>query len=308
MISTFAAIDTVLGLHYSNHTTHTTLDKLLESTTSLVKRKITVDDLEKILYIDMNAYEVFVSDTIDWNICIKFPVDEKLMSPTRKSEFINKLNKWIGNNPSQDQLGSIDISSIIKHQERCQPSSRPTSPNKIIKPNSRSNNSSPIKLKSSTRLLDDLKNDSGKFKFKAREEETEKQKNNGMSLLERIRLKEKMKREQEQDHVNSTEARYEKYLSQKVQMVYDVIYQLYNTHLESPAQSKSFSLTKLTQTIVDSSSYPLDPKEVKDVVNLIHKKLTDNSSESKISVIDSSGIQVVKVSNLNRTQDLKMLH
>ncbi|EGW33134.1 uncharacterized protein SPAPADRAFT_60444 [Spathaspora passalidarum NRRL Y-27907] len=296
MIATYAAIDTVLTLHYSNHTTHTTLDKVLESATSLLKRKITVTDLEQIFYIDSNAYHVFVNSENSATY-IKFPHNVSLIHTTRKPKFISQVNQWIRDNPSQDLLGSIELSSIIKHEPR----SRPTSPSKIVKP--KSTGSSPIKIS-----LTELKNDSSKFKFKSKEEHTEKQKNNGMSLLERIRLKEKLKREQEADVANSSEVKYEKYLLQKVQMVYDVIFQLYNSHLESSTQCKSFSLTKLTQTIIDSSSYPLDPKEVKDVVSLIHNKLQANSSESKFSIIDSKGIQIVKVSNLNRTQDLKILH
>ncbi|CAI5757680.1 unnamed protein product [Candida verbasci] len=136
---------------------------------------------------------------------------------------------------------------------------------------------SPVKRK-----LLDLKNDTSKFKFK------EKSETSRLSLLERIKLKEQLKKEEE------PKDDYEALLLDKIPMIYDTIY-----HLQD--QNKPISINKLIQIIQDSSNLPIHESEINDVMKLLQSKC------SKFKIVETNSLRVLKVTNLNRDQDLKLL-
>ncbi|KAG7661462.1 uncharacterized protein J8A68_005040 [[Candida] subhashii] len=302
--SSLNAIDNVLTLHYSNRISDPLLREILNSATNFIERKRRIDviDLEQILYFLPESYRLYKTGT-DYEdmskIYIKFPKIE-LNTTARKAQLMQAMNNWMKNHSTSDSIPKTSIQDIVKKYELEQPVSRTSSPVKITKPTSR--NGSPTKARRRL-LFEDLKNDSSQFKFKQRDEVVETEKNNGLSLLERIRLKEKLNKLEELKDENSAESKYETYLSQKCQMVYDIIFQLYNVNLETET-FKSFSITKLVEIIKDSSSYPLDADEVKDVIKLIERKL---NNKTRFTIIEKNRITILKVASLNRNQDLKIL-
>ncbi|KAL6452289.1 hypothetical protein SBY92_001547 [Candida maltosa Xu316] len=219
---------------------------------------------------------------LDDDVIIKFPVGVQLL--LRKQQFIKSLNTWIESHPDCKEVPKK--SSIVSSSSSSSPS-----PKKIIKP--RSASSSPTKKK-----FHDLRNEASRFKFTERIEADESVKCQGLSLLERIRLKERLKKEQEGGE-DSKERKYESYLVAKVPMIYDAIYQVYYSQ---PDTCKSFSTKKLIQIIQDSSSYPVIAEEIHDGMKLIESKL------SQIRMIEKDGVQVIRVSSLNRDQDLQILN
>lgn len=298
------AIDNVLTLHYSNRISDPLLREILNSATNFIERKRRIDviDLEQILYFLPESYRLYKTGT-DYEdmskIYMKFPKIE-LNTTARKAQLMQAMNNWMKNHSTSDTIPKTSIQDIVKKYELEQPVSRTSLPVKITKPTSR--NGSPTKARRRL-LFEDLKNDSSQFKFKQRDEVVETEKNNGLSLLERIRLKEKLNKLEELKDENSAELKYETYLSQKCQMVYDIIFQLYNVNLETET-FKSFSITKLVEIIKDSSSYPLDADEVKDVIKLIERKL---NNKTRFTIIEKNRITILKVASLNRNQDLKIL-
>lgn len=301
------AIDNVLTLHYSNRISDPLVTDILESATNFIerRRRIEVGDLEHILYVFPECYRLYKSPGSDYNdptaTYIKFPKIE-LNLTVRKAQFIDALNQWIDKYPDLDTIPTMSILEVTKRYELEQPVSRTSLPVKITKPNSR--HGSPTKT-ARRQLFKDLKNDSSQFQFKLKDTTVETNKNNGLSLLERIRLKEKLNNLQQQQlqDENSATSKYEAYLKQKCQSVYDIIFQLYNVNLETET-FKSFSMAKLVEIIKDSSSYPLDADEIKDVIKLIERKL---NTKSRFAIVDKNRVSILKVANLNRNQDLKIL-
>lgn len=284
IINKFIAIDNVLSLHYSTHISHPQIIKILNQASSLAKVTIIINDLEQMLTVNPDLYVIF---RLDDELSIKFP-NNNMQLLLRKEEFLKRVNSWI---ESHQEMIEIPKKSTIL----------PKSPNKIIKPRSNNSSSSSTSttsaIKNNSKKFNDLKNDPSKFKFNEKSESIQSSNFNGLSLLERIRLKEKLAKEQINKE-DSLEIKYEKYLIGKISMIYDTIYQLYNSQNEL---SKSFSTNKLIQIIQDSSNYPVIANEIHDAMKLIESKL------SKIQLIEKNGIKVVKVSSLDRDQDLKIL-
>lgn len=299
----FNAIDNVLSLHYTNHTSNPLLNKILTQASSLTQTKITVTHIEQIMEITDSLYEIY---RLDEELVIKFSSTTQLSR--RREVFIKNINKWIETHQELNTIPPKKSSYTTEATFELCSSSLPsspvsflkTSPNKIIKP--RSANSSPTKIKNRSLNFSDLKNDSSRFKFKEKLESIESNKFNGLSLLERIKLKEKLRKQQEQDEISKQQTpqdKYQNYLLTKIPMIYNAIYQLYQCQ---PNNCKTFSTKKLIQTIQDSSSYPVIPDEIHDGMKLLSTKLP-----SKLDMIEKNDIKVIRVTNLNRDQDLKTL-
>lgn len=295
LVKFFGAIDTNLSLHYSNHTTDPSLDKILDSAARLLGRRITTKDLLCILCISPKSFVIANNIKLNENSehLISIPPSVSINSfnqqiPKRKVQFITEINSWIEKNNELSSIPSIPLERVINK--------RKLASSKIIKPNL--NSPSPTKrLKSD--LVNELKNDPSKFTFKSKDEELEKQKSNGLSLLERIRLKEKLINEQLLKE--SPEMKYTQYIQSKLVPIYDIIFQIHR--YQQKDNLKSYPLTKLISMVSDSLNYPVSKDEIKDVIYLIETRLT----KEKLQIISRSGVTAVKVIKLNREDDLKLL-
>lgn len=280
IINKSVALDNVLSLHYTTHTSHPQLSKILNQASSLAKTVIHTSDIQQILEINPDMYVMF---KLNDELSIKLSNISQLHQ-LRKNEFIKKVKIWIESNQ--------DLDEIPKRQSIATTTTTTTSicksPNKIIK-------SKQIINKNSPRKYSDLKNDPSKFKFNEKSEPKENS-IKGLSLLERIKLKEKLAKEQLSKQI-TPEEKYQNYLIGKIPMIYDIIYQLYNSQNDN---CKSFSTNKLIQIIQDSSNYPVVADEIHDVIKLIQSKL------SKIKLIEKNGLQVIRVSYLDRDLDLQI--
>ncbi|CAK9438254.1 uncharacterized protein LODBEIA_P24960 [Lodderomyces beijingensis] len=167
---------------------------------------------------------------------------------------------------------------------------RSASPRKITKP--RSSSSSPTKRQS----FASLKNTRSRFEYSEKDAQVESTKNSGLSLLERIKLKEKLANE---GPPITPEMKYTEYLWGKVGQVYDVINQLYRE--QNFENFKSFSMTHVVKVVQDSIDHPINEREVNDVVRLITLKL------HKFSLVERQSVLILKVSNLDREEDLRLL-
>ena len=85
----FNAIDNVLSLHYTNHTSNPLLNKILTQASSLTQTKITVTHIEQIMEITDSLYEIY---RLDEELVIKFSSTTQL---SRREVFIKNINKWI---------------------------------------------------------------------------------------------------------------------------------------------------------------------------------------------------------------------
>ncbi|RCK67760.1 Cell division cycle protein CDT1 [Candida viswanathii] len=284
LLSKFTALDNVISLHYATHSAHPRLTKILSQASSLAKCAIVMDDIEQVTEVWRGAYVVFRQDDEQ---CIKFGDLDVVSLMRRKETFVEFLNSWIDANQTNPEIPrhAITIPTIQK------------SPSKVTKP--RSASSSPTKKPQSK--FQDLKNDPSKFKFTEKSEPSRAAAALGLSLLERIRLKEKRAKEDMASGPTPRE-KYERYLEGKIPMIYDAIYQVYNSEGDGDGKgSRSFSTSKLIQIIQDSAEYPVVAEEIHDGMKLIVDKL------SKIQMIEKNGVRVLRVAYLDRDQDLLVL-
>ncbi|CUM51212.1 unnamed protein product [Debaryomyces tyrocola] len=296
LIKFFTAIETNLNLHYSNHTIDPSLNKILDSAARLIGRRITTKDLLCILQIYPNAYAIRYNNKVDdyseylLSLPESIPVNTfNQCIPLRKEQFLKNINIWVTKNRNASEIAYPSIGQIVRKQNN-------SSPSKIHKP--RSNTSSPTKISRSD-LINGMKNDSSKFVFRSKDENAEKEKNNGLSLLERIRLKEKLKNEEKIK--DTPEMKYHTYIQSKLVPIYDILFHIHRS--QDKQQNKSYPLSKLISMIEDSLDYPTSKGEIKDAVYLLEKKL----GSDKIQILSRGGVTAIKVIELNRDSDLKVL-
>ncbi|KAI3406268.1 hypothetical protein KGF56_000748 [Candida oxycetoniae] len=275
MVSNVKSIDSVLMLHFATYSANPPLYKILEQASTLGGRPIGMVDIEQILAISP-LYKIVRVDEL---LTIGFQTARK--DRDRISAFLEDLNHWIKTNTNKLEMSKVELSTIM---------TRHTSPpRRIMKP--RSARSSPVKKKK----FDELKNMKSKFEFLEKDAQIERSNNQGLSLLDRIKLKES--KAKEEVSAKSLETKYQEYLTGKVCDVYDIIYQLYKAQ---PDQFKSFSMARIIQVVKDSLEHPLDEQEISDIVKLIALKLI------KYNLIEKNNIQILRVRDLNREEDLKL--
>lgn len=296
LIKFFTAIETNLNLHYSNHTIDPSLNKILDSAARLIGRRITTEDLLCILQIYPNAYAIRYNnkdnDHSEYLLSLPESIPVNTFNqciPSRKEQFLKNINTWVAMNKNASEITYPSIGQIVRKQNNA-------SPSKIHKP--QSNTSSPTKV-SKSELINGMKNDSSKFVFRSKDEHAEKEKNNGLSLLERIRLKEKLKNEQKVK--DTPEMKYHMYLQCKLVPIYDILFHIHRS--QDKQQYKSYPLSKLISMIEDSLDYPTSQSEIKDAVYLLEKKL----GSDKIQILSRGGVTAIKVIELDRDSDLKVL-
>lgn len=294
----FGAIDSVLSLHYTNHITNPSLPTVLDNAASLIRLRINFRSLEVILALSPNMYELFVDENYNYTISPKnIPIREfNKHTIQRKEWFLKDLNTWIVENNEESLMPTIPVLAVAKKVVK---NSR-TSPCKVTK-----SSPSPSPNSSRVNLLQDLKNESSKFRFKSKDEEVQKQNTTGLSLLERIKLKEKLNKEKKL--TENPQQQYQSYINDKLVIVYNIIYELRGGHEtldgKKTDSSKSYPLPKLISQIEDSLQYPIGRTEILDVVRAISSRLLNN----KVEIISRDGISIVKVSCLDHDNDVKLL-
>lgn len=277
-------IDSTLSLHFINHVTNPPAHEILQQASNLAQWKINISDLENILAISP-MYKIYRNEHGTY---MSFPDTKK---KDRIGVFTELLNKWISSHQDDKSLAKINL---------CDVWIRTTSPRKITKSYSSSSSPSPTKLKTN---FADLRNSQSKFTFKEKNAAEESNKYQGMSLLERIKMKEKLKNAK---GVITKEEKHDGYLASKMKPIYNIIHQLY---LDSEEKSKngtmkpvSLSLTKIVQVVRDTcDETQTNHDDIRRIVQLINDRLTN------FAIYEISGLTIIRVSHLNRLEDLAKL-
>lgn len=272
------AIDSILSLHYSSHTSLITAHELFRKVASLLNARTKIENFLCVLMVEPNCYKLIepkgVTDYSPCYVSIFQPINEfNLLLHSRKSKFIDSMNKWI---ESHQDIGYFNIPKVEDVIRSHSTTKNRSSPSKITKP----------------RLV--LKNDASKFSFKQRDETAQRQNNNGLSLLERIKLKEQTLKQQQQ--LEPVEVQRQKYLEGKLPSMYNILHQI-----KGNGDKMTLTMTKLTQMIKDSIDYPIHEDEIHDCLYLMEKKL------DPITITTRNDLTVVKVDALDRSRDLKIL-
>lgn len=282
------AVDSILSLHYSNHSQFITAHQLFEKLQHLLNRGVKLDNFLCLFLIDPFCFKlttpIGVKDLSPCRISLFQPIHQfNLTLQSRKGQFIEDINLWIKNNPDQTSFEYPELEDVIYNHKQSSPCTKPPnstkSPNKVTKP----------KLA--------LKNSSSKFMFKPKDELKQQANNNGLSLLERIKLKEaKLKQQADKE---TPEMKHNKFLEDKIPQIYNILAQING---ETPS-TKTYPLSRLTQLIKDSLNYPIHNEEILDCLKLIQTKL----SQQVLSITTRNELSVVKVYRLNRSRDLQAL-
>lgn len=275
LAKTQRALDSILSLHYTSHTSQLPINKLLLSLVN-VQPKATVNDVLKIISIYPSSYGIkpTTEDHPDPSPCFVvlnqsiFEFNKLLNS--RSKEFISALNHWIDTHGDDK---TIPFSLIDDHIKSTGKKSAKSSPKKV------------------TKLSSELKNSSQKFRFNPKDEKVQAAKNNSLSLLDRIRLKENTKSEP-----NTVEEKRSVYLHGKLVSLYNIVAQI-----KGSQECLNIALKRLSLMIKDSMEYPMHNHDIVECLYLMEKKLTS------LTITSRNDFTVVKVTTLDRTHDIKCL-
>lgn len=302
ILRNFKAIDHALNIFYLTSNSDPQLDEILKSATLLFKKKIEQKDLLEILTIAPDCYQIDINEKRESQnfLVLKYPSNITVKNLHKRiSEFIKKINKWIEVNPECINIKESNIYDLIRQESKNE-----------IPSNLRNNNISHIKknLKFQfvkKKLLSSiLKKNKSSFNFVQKNEIIEQRKNKGLTLLERIKLKEKINKDlgpKKNQDIN-IENDYEKKLLNQICKIYDIIYHLKAENNDNNI-SKTFSLFKFCEIAKDSLTCSITNKEIIDTIELISKKL----DYGKVKVITKNNLHIVKINNLNRENDIKLL-
>ena len=295
LISNVKYIDSTLSLHFINHVTNPLAQEILQHASNLAQWKININNLENILAISP-LYKIYRNQHGTY---MSFP---DIKGKDRVGEFTQSVNKWISMHQDDKSLAMINLRDVWI---------RTTSPRKVTKMYSSpslttsaspSPSPSPSPTKLRTRFAD-LKNSRSKFTFKEKNAAEESNKHQGMSLLERIKMKEKLNNSA---GAITKEQKREQYLAAKMDQIYNVIHQLYlegiNSSSSNNTKGVSLSFTKIVQIVRDTCDEDqMDQDDIRRIVQLINDRLTN------FAIYEKAGITVIRVSHLNRVEDLVTL-
>lgn len=238
LVVVYNSIDTILSIHYSNNIKNPSLQKVLDSVSSLLNKRITNHEICQILEIDSSNYnllnnhdDILISPTSISNF--------SRLIPERKARFIESLNNWILQNKDKSTLPTKELSSYYKFEKQ----TRVIKDHKIVKP---------VIKKTSN----DLKNIQTKFEFKSKD-------NDKLSLIERIKLKEKTARLAEPP--SNTR---EDYINSRLVSIYNIIYEFHGIK-----SHKSYPFSKMVSLVKNSLKSPMSNDEIIDTLNKIANQL-----------------------------------
>lgn len=282
------AVDSVLSLHYSSRQSLITAHELFSQVANLLQRRTKIEHFMCVLMVDQYAYKLVEPTGVkDYSPCyvttFKPILEFNSELQSRKSKFMDDLNKWIDDHQDIGYFNIQPVADVIELHKQTHETSDSRSPH----PPSRSPSRSPSKITK-------LKNDSSKFAFKVKDEKVEAAKS-GLSLLERIKLKEKLNNEKK----DTPEMKREEFLKSKLKTIYNILYQM-NSETKS-GQFKSFPLSIVKATIKDSLDYPIHEDEIFDCLKMMSRKFP------KVEILTRSNLSVVKLYHFDRTEDLKIL-
>lgn len=286
----FSAIDTVLSLHYASSISTPKVYDLCAKATRLVHKRIDSSTLERILAYDASLYRIISNGGSDYDFGVAIPKDTSIarfgsLLPLRRRHFETLVEK--GKNESS---GPVSLSSLAEvENQSVSPRKASVSPTKASR----------LKIEKSP--TKDMKNNRSRFLFKEKMADVESAKANGLSLLERIRLKEKLQKEALD--CNTPQERYASLIHSKMPVVYDVLYELSSTSgpKDSIRNFTSIPLAKVVSIVCDSVQFAVAESEIRDTIKALEHKLPN------IQTLERDGVWAVKVFDLDRENDLRLL-
>lgn len=288
----FSAIDTVLSLHYASSISTPKINVICSRATHLANKRIDTSTFGRILAYNPNLYKIVSSGSGSYEFGVTVPENTPVAQfssclPSRRRQFEQLVSLKLDDAMIPISLGSVAVIEALSLSPRKSSSSSPTkvSPVKITKNVSKS-----------------MKNDGSRFLFKEKLAAVEASKANGLSLIERIRLKEKMNKENR--GIDTPEKRYENLIYSKMPAVYDVLYELCDSNIsrDQLLNFRSYPLSKIVSIVCDSFVFNIAESEVRDTIKALERRLTPN-----IQTIDRDGVQAVKIFQLDREKDLRLL-
>lgn len=286
----FSAIDTVLSLHYTSSISTPNINELSSRATQLANKRIDSSTFGRILAYNPTLYKIVSYGSGSYDFGVSVPNDTSVAQfssclPSRRREFEELVKKT-----SDEDIVPINLKSVAVIEALSLSPRKSSSPTKA----------SPIKI--SKTISKTMKNDRSRFLFKEKLAAVECSKANGLSLIERIRLKEKMNKES--IGIDTPEKRYQNLINSKMPAVYDVLYELANSNLprDQLLNFRSFPLSKVVSIVCDSFVFNIAESEVRDTIKALERVLAPS-----IQTIDRDGVQAVKIFQLDREKDLKLL-
>ncbi|CDK26700.1 unnamed protein product [Kuraishia capsulata CBS 1993] len=208
-----------------------------------------------------------VSQTGDRDLVLELGA-EKTGVTQRIATFERKVREYMASNPGQD----IQLKKRVVKKE--------ASPKKIA--------ASKV-----------LKGSSDKNSFK------EKRATSGKSLLERIRAKEESSKKQGLDPASLKIQHRKLYISGKLEAVYGILYDLSPKRIsDTELAVTSHSLGSLITTVQNSFASPMAAVDIEASIHELAKVLND---PSKVKVVKSGDVSIVRLGALERTKDLELL-
>lgn len=263
VLAAFGAIENVLHLHYASHTRDPLLTNSLHNAAKLCQFRIGRERLETMLGFDSQLY-VFTSVSSPSVTTIGLPAKQ---FQDRKSQFIQKINKWIANNPECRELPSRTITDSLS-------SSKMLLGQKMVLPVKKQNKIT--KLQSST----------SKFKLAPI-----KASSTGLSLLERIKEKERLSRiASENETPKNIE---EDNVESKLVPIYNILYQL--------GSNSKHLMGKLVDIINDSIKFRAE----REIVTKSVVEIANRLESVKVTIYNDT--TVVNINTLMRETDLQLL-
>lgn len=281
------AVDRALGLWYSSHQNDASMDQITELSTNLTGQRVTLESILKILRIDREFLVIKDNQRLNESCpyVVGVPMQNKRsmgqLIEKRGTRFVEKTNQWIESNPDETIVTPVDLNEVLLKKR--------ASPSKISKQSGDKKRS----------LSKDLKNDASKYKYQERNEKDVQEKNRGLSLLERIRQKEAVRSNELADKTPLKQ--HDIHIKGKMIPVYEIIYQVRGSGEQH--SYKSYPLSKIMQTIMDSLGYPISEEDLGGVL----AKLEMILSKEKIQAVSRDKFTVIKVKNLDRKQDIETL-
>lgn len=294
----FAAIDTVMNLHFAAHTATPLLNNILHDASKLSHRRVDLEALLKIFTVWPDSFTIRGNNVIKNSLLyINFPREHGCLGEERKKELQQRLLEWLQMNPHVNEIPPASLAAVVG---KCSKEKAKTGYRdcffKVKKQQLSSATSDPMKKK----LLQDLANDSTKFGFKEKSESVRMKESHGLSLLDRIRLKEQQNRTKESKM--TPDMKHHIYIKNKAPEIYEKVFHLYAIS-EKGKGTKSFPMAKVFEVINDSLESPIQLDEIKDILALTQNVL----GYEKLQLLERNHVEVVKLCGLERKDDLKKL-
>lgn len=266
----FAALDTVLSLHYSTSVTPARVDDVCKRATLLTRRRVLPATLEAVLAVFPDAYAITLEGKgYEYAMAPPgvTPTRFGALLPARRKEFAARLASLACFTPVP--LSAVATNAAGPRDDR---EGRRRVPPK------------------SALLAKDLSNLRRVLRLKQPSLE--------LSLLERIKAKERLQQSLKQ--ANAPEIAYDTYIQSKLPAAYEVLYELSRQNgAGTGADFKSFPVGKVVSILRDSAAMAVAENEALDTLRRLAACLPE-----KVQMLRRGGVHALKVYQLDREQDL----